>query len=891
MASSRRDEDRMDAQQLSSEGDHGRLADETSEYLFNSQDGLLWLQSLALARPAIRIRLEPGNPQVVSCTQAPGPVAGTLHLCLVVIDGQQHKLLHAQVQDSQQLLATQTLRLKRFRTLISCTMPISQVSHTGDGVLVSTHDQALHYVQLDTPRIQPLQLTASAAGNDPLSEVIAAKNAIATFLDNLCDQLPNMVAAVAEVASEKVLDALGAQIKTQQQNLDKVFDKPLTHFIAQHNQSPSTAAAVNLLSSPANGPGDGPELRRLLLRQLNVQGFFNPFSPSQAQALSMPVLNLRASGTDPDPFEALGKLFAPFANLLNAKQLVSLTEMGVSDLLQAVSGSKPFSSVISDFFQLFKVDEAMTALHGVFGSGQLAALVGQLGLKSYLQQPVQNAFFIALYKHYFPGKTFTLGDLIAFVGALLGFVAFEVQGKGDEFQAVFSDPPSLTQFTTAPATLVDLIRGNSPHAALMLASLPANAVASDLALAAAPPAWRVGVASALSGVTTLIIGIAGVLSFGTGLIASPMVGGVAAGVSQGLFGMLQNLSADEVQWDLLSGFAGAFSGAFISTLIGNKLFASWAQNGPTPSARIQKLRLIMLGSVLTLGAGGGAVVAALVKNYAKTGQLDFDDPLALVSGAIGGLGGGAMGCGLQFMGGLSGGACLPVPLSLAEANLHAMNGLAAALPAVMSNATPLPLPNPGLPVALPGWSMAVYATQFNDPAALPANGLSLALVKWTEFRDMDNGYNTMRERLFWLEHATGAPPAPAPAADRRADLVLGVHGIGRYVFPALTHFDATGARVDFSRPMAKGDFARFLAAQPYLAAHLNNIRTNQGRAPIVKLMICFSALPLGCCSLGQELATQLNATVYAGRPPVYPWLDAAHFPRVPGWGGWIKYTP
>lgn len=870
-------------------------AAETSEYLFNSQDGLLWLRSVTTPRPAIQINLEPGNPRVISCSQAPGRLSGTVHLCLVVADGERHKVMHAQVQESKQLIVTQSLHLRAFRTLISSTAAISKITHTGDGVLVSTADQALQYVQVNTPQAQPVQLATSSAADDPLSEVIAAKNAIATFLNNLCDQLPAMAAAIEKTASEKVLNALGAEIKTQQQNLDKVFDKPLTAFIAQHNQGVS-AAAVELLRSEsatdASAAGTGPGLRRLFLRQLNVQGYFDAFSPPPLEALAMPVLEVRVSGDGVDPFEALGKLFEPFSNLLNAKQLVSLTNMEVSDLLQAVSGSKPFSSVISDFFQLFKIDDAMNALHGVLASGQFSSLIGQLGLKDYLQQPVQNAFFNALYAHYFPGKTFAVVDLIAFLGALLGFVAFEVQGKASEFQAVFSDPQSLAQFTGAPATLVALINGSSTQvnpprtaADLALMSLAASDVATELALAAAPPAWRVGVAAALSGVTTLIIGVAGVLSFGTGLIASPMVGGVAAGISQGLFGMLQNLNADEVQWDLLSGFAGGFSGAFISTLLGNKLFAGWAQRGATPSARIQKLRLIMTGSVLTLGAGGGAVVAALVKNYAKTGKLDFNDPLALTSGAIGGLGGGAMGCGLQFMGGLSGGTCLPVPLSLADANLHALNGLAAVQPMVMNNATPLPNPNPGYPVPLPGWSMAVYATEFNDATAAPNEGLSVALVKWDEFSQMDNGYIGRRERLFWLEDVGGA----APAAARRADLVLGVHGIGRFVFPALSHFDTLGNRVDYSRPMAKADFAQFLAGQAYLTNYLTNIRLAQGRAPIIKLMICFSALPLGCCSLGRELAARLNATVYAGRPPVYPWLGTTGFPRVPGWGGWIKY--
>src|SRR6185437_8449228 len=95
---------------------------------------------------------------------------------------------------------------------------------------------------------------------------------------------------------------------------------------------------------------------------------------------------------------------------------------------------------------------------------------------------------------------------------------------------------------------------------------------------------------------------------------------------------------------------------------------------------------------------------------------------------------------------------------------------------------------------------------------------------------------------------------------------------GRYVFPVLTHRTAAGGTfVNFSRPMFETDFAQFLAARPFVTACLNPVRAT--RLPIVKLMICFSALPLGCCSLGQVVATTLNAIVYAGRPPVYPWLD------------------
>ncbi|MCF2133796.1 MULTISPECIES: hypothetical protein [Burkholderiaceae] len=874
-------------------------ADETSKYVFNAQEGHLWMQPVNAALPAIQISLVPENPNVVACTQAPGPTSEAISLCLVVADGGRQKVLHALVRNVQQLVVTKSLRLKAFQNLISSTIPISKVTHTGDGVLVSTADNSLHYAQLNTPRVQPVQLAAAtsmtAPGNsNPLSEVIAAKDAIVTFLNNLCDQLPNMAAALEKAASQEVLNALGTEIKAQQQNLSKIFDKPLTSFISQHNQGVQRATADKTINTgSANGATTGStnaRARRLLLQKLDVQRYLNPFSAPSAGAALAPSVVAQVSGDNPDPLEALGKLFEPFNTLLNASNLASLLNMGVTDLLNAVSGSQPFSSVIEDFFNLFKIDEAMNSLHGVFSSGQLSSLIGQLTLKSYLQQPVQNAFFNALYAHYFPGKTFTIADLIAFLGALLGFVAFEVQGKESEFQAVFTDKQSLNEFTNAPATLVALINGTPPTSPIVPQPVAAiTMMASEAPVPAAlspstPPAWRAGVASALSSVVTLLIGVVGVLSFGTGLIASPTVGGVAASISQGLFGMVQNLNTSDVKWDLLSGFAGGFSGAFISTLIGNKLFAGWAQHGATPSARVQKLRLIMMGFVLTLGGGGGGVVSALVKNYAKTGKLNFDDPLALTTGVIGGIGGGAMGCGLQFMGGLSGSMCLPVPLSLAEAQRTALNALAGAQPAQMDNASLLPHPNGAFPVNLPNWSTGIYATQFNDPMAVPSSGLSVAAVTWGEFNGMDNSYLGHRERLFWLEDLSGGPPASA----RRADLVIGIHGIGRFVFPNLTHMNLLGNVVNFSRPMYKTDFAQFLAGQAYLTNYLNTIRT--ARTPIVKLMICFSALPLGCCSLGQELATSLNATVYAGRPPVYPWLDGNNMPRVPGLGGWIKYT-
>lgn len=866
---------------------------DASTIVFNVRGGHLWMQTADSAIPAVQLSLLPGNgriPDLVACAQAPGSTPGAVNLSLVVADGDRHDVLHAVVRNVAQLLVTRTLSMRIFSNVMSSAVPISKVTHAGDGMFVSADDQALHYAQIGSPRVQLFQLAAATsaatlAASGPLAEVLAAKDAIATFLDNLCDQLPNMAAAVEKTVSQEIFNALGTEIKAQQQNLGKIFDKPLTSFISQHTQNVRTAAAAK--ATAAGGANDAAArandagVRRLLLEKLDVQRYFDPFAVP-AHTTLRPAALARSAGADPDPLEALGKLFASFTTLLGAKELASLLNMGATDLLNAVSGTAPFSSVLDDFFNVFKIDDAMNALHGVFSGGQFSSLLGQLNLKSYLQQPVQNSFFIAFYNHYYPGKTFTIGDLIAFLAALLGFVAFEVQGKEDEFHAVFADQHSAADFTNVPATLVAIINGTAPARALP--PLPALARA---ALSAPPPPDGVG--QACSAILTLIFGTFGAVSFGTGLMASPIAGALAASISQCIGGIVNNLNVDDAKYDLLSGFAGGFSGAFISTLIGNNVFGAWAQRGATPSARIGKLQLIMAGFVLTLGGGGGAVVAAIVKNYAKTGKFNLVDTLALTTGFIGGFGGGAMGCGLHFMGGISGSTCLPVPLSLAEANvlaLPAIVGIPPVVPIVMNNATVLPLPNPLFPPVLPGQAMGVYTTRFADGAAVPDAGLSLAMVKRQEFVKMDavgpTGYFGRRERLFWLEDAAGV----APAVGRIADLVIGIHGIGRFVFPCITHRDGD-TLVNYTRPMYKTDFVQFVAAQPEVSALLRRI---SGRAPIVKLMVCFSALPLGCCSLGQELATRLNATVYAGRPPVLPWLDSQGMPYVPLLG-WIKYTP
>jgi hypothetical protein len=317
----------------------------------------------------------------------------------------------------------------------------------------------------------------------------------------------------------------------------------------------------------------------------------------------------------------------------------------------------------------------------------------------------------------------------------------------------------------------------------------------------------------------------------------------------------------------------------------------------------------MTGFTITLGGGGGAIVSSLIKNYAKSGKLVFSDPLALITGAIGGAGGGAMGCGLHFMGALSGSSCLPVALSRTEADALRMSGIVMPPPAPPPPPPPPPVLNrvqlltaldPNFPPAFPNIGMGTYYTEFNDAGAVPQRGQSIAFVTSAEFTGMDGPasprrYINQRQKLFWLE-ATAAGGAP-PAA-QRADLVIGVHGIGRHVFPCISHRAAAAAgagTVNFTRPMYKDDFAAFLAGDPHIAAFLLGITVGgagvAGRTPIIKLAVCFSALPLGCCSLSQELATRLGAIVYGGRPPVYPWLDATGRPQVPDWGGWIRYDP
>jgi hypothetical protein len=897
-----------------------------SHPVFIARDAQLWLgddpqgfEPIALNATSL---LRKGG-KIVECDQAPGPQPASIRLCITVENNDSHEVYTALILDVQRVLENRAINFRLFKRVLSSATPISKISAIKDGVFVSAKDGALYYGDAlgPSPRVHtllgaaPESLAASPSG--PMADIVAAKDGIAEFLSNLLDALPKIVAAVEKRVGQEVLDAFAAAIKAQQQELVKVFNQPLSALIQQTPQaSPNSALAA---VSPSPGEPAEHAVRRLFVNKLELGRILSPFSEQPTLSTDIPAAAAAAEAVAAtDPIDALGRLFEPLSSMLNAKNTQSLLNLGVTDLLEAISGSKPISDVLNDVFNIFKIDDTMNTFHSILSGGQCSALIGQVPLKDYLSKPVENQFFNALYAHYFPGKQFTALDFAAFMGALFGYVAFAAQGKTSTFNSVFSDPRSLKELTSCPEKLVQAISGSSPVPAAMpvsaAASIPTEAASGGAKIqrvalttspptAAAPaedspPAELVAAACLVSTFVTLAIGVAGVFSFGTGLIASPITGGVAAGVGQCLGGILQNLDTRDAKWDLLGGFAGGFTGAFLSTLIGNKLFGIWAQKGDTPSARIQKLKLIMIGFTLTLGGGGGAVVSALLKNYAKSGKLVFDDPLALTTGAVGGIGGGAMGCGLHFMGALSGSSCLPVELSLAEANTIAMRAIAPPAPfppQTVDRIQPLPAPNAAFPpglLAVPNAAMGVYRIAYNDPGRVPTSGRSIAFVTYNEFATMDGSppgatkYINRRQKLFWLE--AGATPATPPPANRIADLVIGVHGIGRYVFPCITHrANPPGPRENFTRPMYKDDFVGYLAADPWITGFLGGL----GRPGIIKLAVCFSALPLGCCSLSQQLATRLNAIVYGGRPPVYPWLDSTSSPRVPGYGGWVKYTP
>lgn len=882
--------------------------DPASAYTFSVEGGALWLTSADKSGSASRISVTGrrlAGATITHCHQSTD-AGGSVQLSFVLHAEGQHQIFHHMVHRPGQLHQSPSLPLHTARHVLTTSSSIDKITHTGDGLFASTASGEAFYVQTSGARRQPVMLvaapvatpTAALGSSGPFEDIFAAKNGIATFLDNMADQLPNIAGAVEKKVTKTILDDFGQTIKSVQTTLDSLFEKPLTYFISQNHSGTSATALMAGMAGKGSGTGGSAssgsdtvappsrqDLHALLVRKMDIGRYFNVFGPAAMAAAVAPAPPSSGTTAGSDPWNELGQLFQPFSTFLNAKSLVKLIQMASDDLIRVLAGNQPFSSVVDDFFSLFKVDDMMAQFNMILSGGQVSKLVADLGIKGYLDTPITNDFFSALYDHFFPDQTFTARDLIALSMAIVAFSVAEIQGKESGFRDTFNTPANVAVLTGFPASLVTLIGGRA-------ASEPSHVAMR--AMAAAPGSIRdtilVVVGCIVAVLLTLVIGFFGVLSYGTGLIASAVVGGIAGGIGQTLGGLFIEQDLKDSGANMLAGFVGGFTGAYVATLLGNKAFGSWAQNGATPTARVNKLKLIMAGSVITLGGGGGGVVASVIKTKVATGTIKYDDPISLAAGITAGLGGGAMGCGLHFMGGLSGSSCLPIVLTRQEA---AASRIRAILPAAgplppMSNATAVPMPNPAFPAGLlanPNYSLGVYATLFNDPAAVPNRGLSFALVKREEFEEMNRSYNNVREKLFWLRAGAGGG---APLAADQVDMIIGVHGIGRYVFPCLVYQTVGGANVNYCRPFYKDDFAAFVAAD---ADVMDFLRTIAGRRPRIKLAVCFSALPIGCCSLGQELATVLEADVYASRPPIIPYLDNARNPRVPGMGGWIKYTP
>ncbi|MEL7249018.1 MAG: hypothetical protein AAFO03_11385 [Bacteroidota bacterium] len=856
---------------------------EDSKYTFFVQGGELWLELTHKRVEAKKIELvsrQLGEAKVSSCTQSPGE-GNAIKLSIVLHFDGRNKTYHFVVQDPAGLLESPQIRLRASQHVLSNDVPVNKITHSNDGLFVSTQNGDAFYVQSSTGRAE---VTMLKSNNGPLDDILAAKAGIVTFLDNFATELPNIAGAVEKKVVKTVLDKFGNQIKAVETELKTLFDKSLSDLISNSNDEQSSQKLMANFSAATskkkeNGNSSRQAVHALLLKKIDVGRYLNGFAYPPMITSAVPVTGVKTSDGS-DPIDKLGKLFEPFASLLNAATLVKLTGMAADDLLKVLSGSQPFSSLVEDFFKLFKVDEIMAQLNTVLSGGQVSKLLGEIGLKAYLDAPINNDFFQAFYEHFFPGKKCTVLDLIAFLMAIVAFTTTEILGKENDFHDTFNKPQNLAALTGLPADLIKIIGGTSAAAPLAFFAVPQAADTSSGAEIAYEVIGSVGAV-----LLTLTIGVAGVFSYGTGLIASSVVGGVAGAIGQTVGGLGFKRSLVDTGANLAGGFIGGFAGSFVATLVGNKLFGIWAQKGATPTARLKYLRMIMAGSAITLGGGGGGVISSVIKTKIETGQVKFNDVISLTAGITAGLGGGAMGCGLHFMGALSGSSCLPVPISTADATARRMVAIAPAAPAVMNNASPIPLPVGHFPVPLPGYSMGVYPTIFDDHGAVPSRGMSFALVQNDEFTRMDNSYGVNRQKLFWLE--AGAAGA-APPANQQVDMIIGVHGIGRYVFPCFVHERPNGGLpVNFSRPFYKDDFAAFVNADAQIQAFF---RTIAGRLPRIKLAVCFSALPIGCCSLGQKLATTLNAEVYAGRPPVIPYLNNGN-PVVPGWGGWVKYTP
>lgn len=927
----------------------------SEEFLFFTETGNLYLKQANDI--AIRIDLPHllGIEQkVTACTQLKDNNSGLILLSFSISDKGKNELYVSNALDINKVMDNKKLDINILRRVFVSNVPICKLSMDSKGIFISSNDGELHYCQITKAAAEaftliksnnintvPRGLAANAvgsSGSEPFDEIIAAKDVFATFISNMVTSVPQIVEAVEDKVikeGKELFNKLGNEIKTQQQNIEDAFNKPLSYFLQQHaNNTPVNTNNINgsvmAFFSPSptvsnTNNDDSNQMRRFLFKKLELTKGLDVFATSSMPP-SISVRNFAQptavttndQGSD-DVVEQLGLLFEKFYTLLDPSKADGLINIDFNKLLDCISGDKPFSSIISDCFNAFKIDDAMNAFFDVLSKGTIHSMLDQMKLADSLKEPIDNGFFETLYKHYFPDKEFNMLELTAFAISILAYVILAAQGKTKEFSDLFANKDYVQHFVGIPENLVKALGGSVNNNRLRLraaASAPAGA-----------PKWVQELCAGLfSTVLTLWVGVNGVFNFGTGFIASPLTGGFAASIGLCLGGGVHR-DFDFTQWkevvsDLVAGFVGGFAGAFVGGGITRMIAYFWAKNGQLPDARLRKLQMMGIGSSFVFGGGGGAITAVVIKNLIIKGKVDFSDFdwnwVVLTAGAVGGLGGGFMGSGSHFAPPITSGTCLPVPVSLAETQAPGftqpvINGAIAHLNA----ATPLPPLNFPAYAAPPGPNpafMGVYKTELDFGGGVTRR--SIALVKSREFTDMDNTYNLaggvdMRECLFWL-YPGGPLGGNVPVGmDGMADLVIGVHGVGRYVFPCISYMTGAGTTADFSRVMTADAFADFLANDGWVTGFLQNIRgvaasirPITGRSPIIKVSICFSALPPGCCSIGKILTKRLDAITYTGRPGVIPWL-VNNQPVVPASGTflekilltrtwnpkWIKYTP
>ena len=205
-----------------------------SQPVFIAKDGGLWLgdDPKGFAPVALNIAslLRKGR-KIVDCDQASDLRAPSIRLCITVANDDSHEVFTALIPDVQRVLEIGAMDLRLFKRVLSSPTPISKISAIRDGVFASAKDGALYYGDAvgPSPKVHTLvgAAPASLAGSPsgPMADIVAAKDGIATFLSNLLDALPKMVAAVERRVGQEVLDAFAAEIKAQQKNLGNVFNQ------------------------------------------------------------------------------------------------------------------------------------------------------------------------------------------------------------------------------------------------------------------------------------------------------------------------------------------------------------------------------------------------------------------------------------------------------------------------------------------------------------------------------------------------------------------------------------------------------------------------------------------------------------------------------------------